>query len=461
MLETVREFGLEQLEGSGETDAVRQAHAFCYLALAEEAEPDVGPRQGVWLTRLEAEHPNLRAALAWFVERGDSTAAVRLAGALWPFWYFHNHLSEGDGWLERALALPGDQPVGPRGPALLGAGILAWARGDFVRAQARHEEGLALARERADLIGEGRALFGLGYVARVQGAYAAAAAYFQDALARFRTAGDLSWSASTLNGLGNVAHRLGDSDQASVYLDEALTTGRALGDRWSVAEALEIAAAVAHDRGDRARTAELLADSLAVYSELRDWRATARCLAGLAAAAVASGQPTPAARLFGASEALHEAVGGAFASLRTAWYQTHVAQVRTALGEPVFAVTWAAGRALTPEAAVAEAATVAASLRASPAGEGQGPGVRASSHPSEPFGLSPRELEVLHLVVAGKTDREIGAALFISPRTAQGHVASIFAKLGVNSRAAATAAAVRANLVPDAESHARSAPLRE
>src|SRR5262249_25074569 len=104
MLETIREYALERLEQNGEVESLHQAHLGYFLALAEQAEPELtGPRQAEWLERLEREHDNLRAALAWALEHGSLEASARLAGALWRFWYTHGHLSEGRRWLEQIL----------------------------------------------------------------------------------------------------------------------------------------------------------------------------------------------------------------------------------------------------------------------------------------------------------------------------------------------------------------------
>jgi predicted ATPase/DNA-binding CsgD family transcriptional regulator len=451
MLETVREFGLELLDASAEAEAVRRSHAAWYVDLAERGASELlGSRQLSWIDRLEAEHPNLRAALGWTLGAGDALVALRLCGALWPFWFYHNHFAEGSTWLEQALALPGERSSASRGAALLGAGILACSLGDLDRARDRHEEGLALARERDDPAGQGRALFGLGDVARYPGDDETAAGHYDDALALLRPTGDAAWLALTLIGVGDVARRQGDTARAAAALSEALAICQEHGNDWTRAEACSIAARVQLDRGDVARAAALWVDGLALFSERRDWSAAAFCVVGLGTAAEMKGQTARAVRLFGASEALYELTGGTI-STRPAWPRASVARVRSTLGETAFSAAWAIGRALAPEVAVAEATAVAETALAPPAAPKQGPGARSSGHLAEPFGLSVRELEVLRLVVTGQTDREIGASLFISPRTAQGHVASIFAKLGVNSRAAATAAAVRANLVPDAE----------
>ncbi len=445
MLETIREFGLEMLAASGEGDAVRAAHAAWYLALTERAEPDMGPTQTMWLSVLESEHPNLRMALDWFIAKGDSPSALRQAGALWPFWFFHNHFQEGVSRLERALNLPGrsEGTADIRGVALLGGGILASVLGDFDRASSWHEEGLVLAQVAGDPTGQARALFGIGGVARHRGDDAAAIAALGDALALFRSIGDLSWMASTLNGLGNVAHRMGDLDGAAAYGEEALAISRRLGEEWSTAEALGIVAVVAHDRGDLERAAALWAESLEVYSALRDQRAIARTVAGLAVVAVAHGHYVEGARLFGASERIQDAIGASQIAMRRSWYQPRLAEARTWLRASEFESAWAAGRALTTEEVVAEARSVAEELQAIGAENARG-GASPGRH-----GLSPREVEVLRLLVAGQTDREIGESLFISRRTAQGHVARVFDKLGVNTRTAAVTAAISSGILDD------------
>src|SRR5205085_3466393 len=135
-LETIREYGLECLTTNGEVETVRQAHALCYLTLAEEAEPKLGgPEQIVWLKRLEWEHDNLRAALHWLIEQEEVEAALRLGGALWRFFWMRGHLSEGRNFLEQALSASERVAVSVRAKALNGAGVLAGLQGDFRQAE--------------------------------------------------------------------------------------------------------------------------------------------------------------------------------------------------------------------------------------------------------------------------------------------------------------------------------------
>ena len=151
MLETVREFGREQLAAAGEESTVHQRHAEWYLAFAEDAGPRAKqPGAAAWIGLLESEHPNLRAALGWLAERRDGPRLMRLAGSLWPFWQEHAYLGEGHRWLELALDLGREAPAADRLQALTGAGTLAWYQTRVELARHWHGQALALAREVGD-----------------------------------------------------------------------------------------------------------------------------------------------------------------------------------------------------------------------------------------------------------------------------------------------------------------------
>ena len=142
MLETVREFALDELARSGEEDAVRRAHAEYFRALAERAEPELrGAGQVAWIARLETELPNLRAVLDWSLAGGDVETGLRLAGALYWFWFLRNHVAEGRTWFERARAA-GREPAVAAGKAALGAGMLAWRASEFATSKVYCEEAL-------------------------------------------------------------------------------------------------------------------------------------------------------------------------------------------------------------------------------------------------------------------------------------------------------------------------------
>ena len=231
MLETVREYAAEQSAGSSEAEAMRRAHAEYYLAFAEAAEPELwGPGQLAWLARLEADHDNLRAALAWSMEH-DAEAGLRLAASLWPFWRMHGHVSEGSRWLAQVLErAPGGGVA--RVKALLGAAELAREHYDLAPARARAEEALVLSQALADCHLAAQALRVLGSVLFLAGQRVAAQAPLQEALARARVAGDTHGLATTLWWLGWLAQRDGERGRARVLLTDGLAAARAAGDRW-------------------------------------------------------------------------------------------------------------------------------------------------------------------------------------------------------------------------------------
>jgi DNA-binding NarL/FixJ family response regulator len=150
------------------------------------------------------------------------------------------------------------------------------------------------------------------------------------------------------------------------------------------------------------------------------------------------GDAARAARWFAAAMSMRERVGVPLPALAPPGYEQRVATLRSALGETAFAAAWSAGRAMSFDEALAEAAAEAPSVTTA----------AASRHPNptQRSGLTRRELMVLRLLVEGRSDKEIAAALYVSPRTATTHVASILGKLGVASRTAAAAVAVRRGL---------------
>jgi non-specific serine/threonine protein kinase len=270
LLETVREFALEQLEASGEAAAVRRQHAVYYLGLAEAAAGGlVGAQHAGWLERLERDHDNVRAALAWCSATPDPTErGLRLAAALAQFWYERGYLSEGRRWLGTLLAGPG--PAGPtpaRAAALYGAGLLAIGQDDPDAGWALHEECLAVWRALGDRSGVARALGRLGAIARERGEHATARALTEESLAHQRALGDRHGAAWALLELGNAARARGDLAAAREHLGECAALWHAVGDPDGIARSATALGHVARDRGD-------LAGARRRYAEALDrWRA--------------------------------------------------------------------------------------------------------------------------------------------------------------------------------------------
>jgi tetratricopeptide (TPR) repeat protein len=206
MLETIREYAAERLAASGEAETWRRRHAEHYLALAEQAAAELlGPQQGAWLERLEREHDNLRAALAWALERGEAELGLQLAGALGRFWEMRGHLSEGQRWLERALSRWLEASAPARAGALSVAGSLAYTRGEYERAAGLLEESLSLRRALGDQRGVALSLHNLGRVAYYRGDYTAARSLCEASLETYRVVGDQAGIADLLHSLASYS----------------------------------------------------------------------------------------------------------------------------------------------------------------------------------------------------------------------------------------------------------------
>ena len=197
MLETIRAYGLEMLAASGEMEAIQHAHATYYLALAEEAAPELrGPQQALWLERLEREYANLRAAMQWFLAQGRTEPgremALRLGGALWDFWVVRGLYSEGRTFLEQALASSEGVATSVRARALSAAADFALFQSDVDRSEALRQESLVLYRELGDTRGSASSSWQLAWVAsRRKGAdFAAAQSLREESLSLYREVGD-------------------------------------------------------------------------------------------------------------------------------------------------------------------------------------------------------------------------------------------------------------------------------
>jgi predicted ATPase/DNA-binding CsgD family transcriptional regulator len=439
MLETIREFGLEQLAASGEEAATRSAHAAYYLALAEQAEPHlIVSGSAAWVERLAIERDNLHTAVTWALRTGNAAAVLRLAGTILSFAYARGEPREGQKWLEAALAAGSAVPPETRVDALFTASALAQVRGDFSRSTALSEEGLALARTHDYVFGQARALLALGITAEWQGDLDLAATRYEasrDLMGRLEDSVRLPhWTLLPVANLADVALLRGDPASAATLAEQAVAGWREAGYLWGIAQALGTAAAATSERGDQVRAARLYDETLTLWLESDDGRGIAGTLAGIAGVANRRGQSERAARLLGAAWGVAESLGVHYLA-----HHVHAERVlattRSHLDGQVFDTAWTEGHALSMEQAVAEARRLLAA-----------PTTASVSDLSSPR-LSPRELDVLRLLVAGHHDREIASALRVSPRTVQTHVASLFAKFGVNSRVEVTAIAVRRGLV--------------
>jgi predicted ATPase/DNA-binding SARP family transcriptional activator len=307
LLETVRQYFSERLLESGEGDATRGRHLDYFLALAEAAEPQLtGAQQVEWLERLETEHDNLRAALAF--SRSDvglrmsdlpsSEMGLRLAGALWRFWSVRGYLTEGRDRLAQALA-SAPEASASRAKALEKAGSLAYRQADYRAARSLQEESLAIRRELGDRAGIAASLRNLGLVAYSQGDYGVARALQEESLAIGRELGNRRGIAASLNCLGVlIAHQQGDYGAARLLYEASLAIRRELGDRVGIADSLRNLGSVAYQQGDYGAARSLFEESLQVRRELGDRLGIAGSLHDLGLVAYQQGDYGVARSLF-------------------------------------------------------------------------------------------------------------------------------------------------------------------
>jgi tetratricopeptide (TPR) repeat protein len=275
MLETIREFGLEALAASREMEATRQAHASYYLALAEEAAPNLsGPRSAVWLRRLEREHDNLRLALEWSLQPEQTGSspdlALRFGETLREFWLVRGYFSEGRAFLEQALAHCEGASTSARASALGAAAILADMQGDIHRAEELCQESLGLYRELGDTRGIASSLQRLVVLVRVKEVNLAVAyAMLEESVTLLRELGDKDALAWSLFSLADTLAPRGEYGRALALFQESLSLFREMGNKQGIAANLQQSAMLlVFTGGDQAIVQTRLDEMQALYTEL-------------------------------------------------------------------------------------------------------------------------------------------------------------------------------------------------
>ena len=341
--------------------------------------------------------------------------------------------------------MDGEVPFTLWAEAMAGAGTLAYHQGDSARAKTLADELLRAARNR-DAAGEMlHALFLLGLIAYDQEALEEAEQHLTEAAALALETGDTKWRALVLSLLGLVIRATGDVAQAVSILTEADDLWRARGSAWGIGVTRLSLAIIALEQFDAAGAADFCRASLEVRLEGRDVWGLCQCLIVAAGIMHLRGESRAAARMLGAEAALREPRGGALSyGLRQILDRT-LPPVRQELGDTEFQSVWEAGRGLALPEVTAEA--IALLARIAMADDPVARERHDSSARRIPYGLTPRELEVLRLIATGRSDREIADALFISRHTAMKHVTNILGKMGVGSRTAAFALAHQDGLV--------------
>ena len=357
MLDTVRQYAAEKLRASGEMERVKTRHRDWFLALAEEAEPQlIRLEQVKWLDRLETEHDNLRAALVWCRIEADAESGLKLAGALWRFWYVRGYFTEGREYLEQTLGWEGAQArTEARAKALNGAGNLASEQDENAAVEMLFKESLAIRRELGDRRGMAVSLNNLGTVACDQGDYATARTLFEENLTIFRELKDRQGIANSLDNLGAVASEQGDYEAARTLHEESLNLFRELGDRGGIAMSLMGLGRVSYYQEAYPAARAWLEQSLVLYRELGDRQGMAYSLERLAGVLLAQKDTRKAVRLWGAAHSLRERIGAPLSTIEREKDAPQRMQARSALGETDHAAAWEEGQAMPWEQAVAYA----------------------------------------------------------------------------------------------------------
>ncbi len=434
MLETMREYGQELLERFGEMRAARNSHASFFVGLGDWLDPNT-ITQGVTvddrLREIEAEQPNIEAALGHLAESGDEAGVLRLAGQCAIFWHHRAYLVEGRRWLERALANTPADPTIERGNALAGLSLILWTQVEPRLATPPAEEALAIGR----LLGDGHltalSLHMLAIIATLELRWADAKVYMEAARSAWMDIGDRAGVGMALMILGEIEYELGNLTISRERAEEALVIFEAIGHDSGSAFALVRVGRVAHHRGDRVSALAAYRNALVLWAGIGERWASIKALVGLAEIAATGRQPETAAVLLGVVDQRASETGAGVFPVDRGHYERATSAASAALGEKRLAELRAEGRTLSTASVVERALSITA----------------VSRRRSDPDGLSRREREVLRLVVEGYSNAEIAQALFIGERTARTHVASILAKLGVSTRTAAATHAVRNNLV--------------
>ena len=395
MLETIREYALEQQQTSGEQALFQEQHARYFLRLAEDAEPNIFlPQREMWLERLDADNANLRAALAWSTgvqERGE--ICLRLAAALSPYWFLRGTGREWRAWLDELLVQTGNaEPSAARGRALIGAGLLAWAHdddetasryvengmtmvrdagdkrwtalaamamghvglghGNLVSANALFEDGYRLYQELGNVWGEALALYHLGTAARELGNAAAARAHYEESVQLFQKEGDVLFAAFVFSALQSTSSTSSEEQKAAQALPKRLqplmrgtNNPGALG-----LLLLNLGDISFHHFGDKQQAKALYREVLGLSEELQRLEqgiGIAKALAGLAEVMAAQGSAEPAGRLLGAAARLLP---------RDSSYQAevdrHISVARAQLDPVAFEAGWSVGQTMTEKEAI-------------------------------------------------------------------------------------------------------------
>jgi tetratricopeptide (TPR) repeat protein len=359
MLETIREYALECLEASGESQEIRHRHAIFFLALAETAHCDspLSIPLLTWLDTIDQDHDNVRVALEWSF-RCERTVGLRLAVATIDYWLKRGRVTDGRYWLEKSLEVYHSDEMNL--PDLLMdilcyAALLAYFQDDLVTLRQHAEALLTLGRKEEDTKGIRNALFSMGQEALQRQAYERANTVFEEVLALSRPMGITHFTSSALLMLGQAAIGLKDYKRALALNTESLEIYRYLGDKWGEAMVLGAIGLIREQEGNYHEARAFIRQSLRISIELDDKLTLSGNLDHLAGVMSLEGEHQSAARLMGAAEALRDSMAAPVKPLDRSRHDDIMARVHAGLDASTFAAAWAEGRLMTLEQAIEDA----------------------------------------------------------------------------------------------------------
>ncbi len=485
MLRTIHDFALEKLDEQDESAYARRTHADYFLEFGEQAQQELkGHNSAYWFKRLDQDHDNIRSMLAWSQQTGNFSYAARLATSLAYFWFIRGYAQEGDRtFVELLNTVPDGLDPTLHIRLLRGAGILAIAQGDYLVAQNRFESVLSLARHMGDWYSAQRALGNLGIIADSLGDFVAARSCYLQALDLANQQEDTNAIATTLLNLGTVAYAQGEQTEAESFFQQSLSLMEELGDPNGISLAavnlgrlagyaddfdtaklyfkrsLKIAEEIGDTRtvvsdlgelglvslreGDRSTASSFFRRDLQLVQKLAEKPATLEVLRYFTEFELECGTFPRAARLWGFEKKERELMGIVLPPIDLEKHERIWSVIRQNLGPEAIDDLLHLGQGMNYEEAITFALdSPALSDEITPRTESKKSSSRGNIH-----GLTVRELDVLRLVAQGLSDKDVAERLVLSPRTVNAHLTSIYSKLDVNSRVAATRFAIENKLV--------------
>lgn len=396
MHELMRQYAQERLHEAGEVVQTRRIHLTYYLILAQQAEPKLtSAERWEWLDRLEKEHANLRAALAWSLEDDQSVdGGLGLVSALTWFWYYGNHWRESRHWLEHLLTAERiENSTEIIAKALFARAFLNWLQGNYAMARTDAEQSVAIWRTLKNQHGLGFALIPLGLATLFCGDSTGAAEYLAESVAIWRAQENHWGLAFALSMLGYVPKMLEEAALALAHFEESAILWRQIGDVWGLTLALNNIGEVALVQGDIERAREcfmesialdqhqrynkeavawalhnlgyialeqgnvsqansFFVESLALVEELGIVSQTVSELIGFAGIAEAEGYMQTVAQLLGAVAALSEQLSIPMFPVDRKYYERTLAAAQEQLDPVIFSALWSKGQSLTIDEAL-------------------------------------------------------------------------------------------------------------